>query len=460
MSHAFLLALLLSHAPAAEGIVLQAPALNPTFVVLNYPDSSYLQMEAKGVSASATYHIDSVRLDITGRPRLNSPLIKHPGNLHVHVGWGSTEYVGSAKHTVQILHRLPYPGTPYDSVLGHSFQLDTIFVHLGTGSTPEVVTSIPHVDHLAAKPRTIPLPPTLCWRETSSMARDRFEQEFRSLLAAYPIRVVLNAPMRKVERFTDWTLATGKESFPGIVAALPGNQGNWFRTSYREYSVSALPVRLPGTDTTTKLPDNVSLPSGLVEYAFHRSRSPKYESLEENSLRRFDSLTKIGHSLRIDGPTRTPETNRIDHILDSLHYAWLVLTKDTGVDSLAAAMEPSGNCGWSYRRARAWPLEGKLVRIDDSTTFDLATLADLGSSNAASPRASDDRVRLSAHPNGVRVDLQEESSIAITTASGKSLRQVSTLSVGSHVLPLPDASGLILVRVRTGSDVQTFRLVR
>jgi len=468
-----LLALALAMAMSAHAF---DPAIRKIarFAILNLPDSAYLQMEVRGFNDGYAPQIDSVKLTPTDSLDDAGGLVRRVGNLHV---WWSVRETGDSgfhSHTVQILKALPFAPTSSTSAFEgvHALRINTLFNHEPDFATPARVTDIPHIDNSNTTPRILYANSMVCIDYELLSSKERLVQEFASLWSAKRFHAIL-APATIIPYVyvSPWKQTTGTEDLPGIATPMVTNRGNWVDVQTQRFTASNVPGDTSGRASFSaefipivKVDPVYELPTGFVRYVYNKVHNPDTKILETPGPWRIDSLYKIGPTLEVSGSTRDLENGDVPWV-DSLMgtSSWLVLADSSLVSSVDSAMRPYFNpCGGRPRRS-AWKIEGKTVWLDRSTSIDLAELLALATPTGVAHRdaALDGSLaKITRRSGGITIGLAKATTIRITNASGRVLRDRLELPAGSHAIDLGEAHGLVLVQATQGQRTETHRLVR
>lgn len=143
--------------------------------------------------------------------------------------------------------------------------------------------------------------------------------------------------------FGPWQRATGNESHELLVARLPSNAGNWLRKRTADFVVEVLAGR------NDKLPERISYPTGLVEYAYNSPAPPGEAPLSGRQASRWQNIAKIG-----DPALLKEQAVVLCHYgvgdSDVVKTSWLVIPDSLTESAVYAAFWDTTSTG-AYRQA-------------------------------------------------------------------------------------------------------------
>lgn len=453
--------------PGLSSLILETPR----FAILNLPDSTYLQMELDAVPPSHLPAIDSVKLSTTGNLDTEGGLVRRVGTLQVWWSFHAQQDPLAQARTVQITRAIPVPPELPDSKLKstHALRIDTVVVHSSGSSAPDRVTRIPHVDNSRTSPRIYKDVMASCLFQEDSVRRRADIEDFTSEWINNPYRAVLEPTwVMTLVAVSPWTRTTGQENLPGIAAPLPGNRGNWLDLQAQLFRPT--PVALEARPFAAREAETIvtntqySLPTGWARYVYNRSADPWLKILETDGPRWIDSVIKIGPTLNVEGSTRDLDEGL--PFVDSLmaKNSWLVLARSSAVESVDSAMRPiHGLCQWRSR-TRAWKVKDSLVWLNETDSIPLAQLLSLVEVGVTGVGAKADQAkslaRVFQESGRLSIELAQPASVRVLAPDGRSLLRDASLQAGRHRIETSGAKGLLLVQVRQGATMETYRLIR
>ena len=454
--------------PGLSSLILETPR----FAILNLPDSTYLQMELDAVPQSHLPAIDSVKLSTTGNLDTEGGLVRRVGTLQVWWSFHAQQDPLAQARTVQITRAIPVSPELSDSKLKstHALRIDTVVVHSPGSSAPDRVTKIPHVDNSQTTPRIFKDVMASCLFQEDSVRRRADIENFTAEWINNPYRAVLEPTwVMTLVAVSPWTRTTGQENLPGIVAPLPGNRGNWLDLQVQLFRPTLVGLKARPIAARAALdivvPDlQYSLPTGWARYVYNRSADPWLKILETDGPRWVDSVIKIGPTLNVEGSTRDLDEGL--PFVDSLmgKNSWLVLARSSAEESVDSAMRPiHGLCQWRSR-TRAWKVKDSLVWLNETDSIPLAQLLSLVEVGVTGIGSKADQAkslaRVFQESGSLSIELAHPSSVRVLAADGRSILRDASFEAGRHRIETSGAKGLLLVQVRQGATMETYRLIR
>ena len=454
--------------PGVSSLILETPR----FAILNLPDSTYLQMELDAIPQSQLPAIDSVKLATTGILDTEGGLVRRVGTLHVWWSFHVQQNPLAQARTVQITRAIPVPPEPSGSMFKntHSLRIDTLVVQSPGSTAPGRMTRIPHVDNSQTEPRMYTDIAASCPLLEDSVRRRTAIENFTAEWTQNAYRAILEPTwVMTLVAVSPWTRTTGLENLPGIAAPLPGNRGNWldlqaqlFRPTLVGLEARPFAARVSETIVTSTL---YSLPTGWARYVYNRSADPWLKILETDGPRWVDSVIKIGPTLTVEGSTRDLDEGL--PLVDSLmaKNSWLVLARSSAVESVDSAMRPTllGLCEWRPR-VRAWKVKDSLVWLNETDSIPLAqllSLVEVGVTGIdARANQAKSLARVFRESGALSIELARPASVRVVGPDGRSILRDASLEAGRHRIETRGAKGLLLVQVRQGASMETYRLIR
>lgn len=421
----------------AIGLAASLQAASPVvrFAVIHTGTADLLQSEFSGLEPGKIVRIDSIGLEDLGGSTWQRPCA-------IRVYWHLVNPLDVYQKVtrVQSLDTLVLPKSYLAGDPRAIAVPDTVYSCPSSGCVP--VRDIRRVDNW------LPLRTdceAMCVLEDSVTAWNNLQARLRSYGNAVLVR-----PIDSGSGPGAWNRTTGLEDHSQLVAALPGNQGNWIR--YRTVAFDAENLRTKESCGLGKCgsPSRIAYKTGAAEYIYDRTADPELRILETSRERLWsDTILKLGSTLDLTGSIRL-QCGWGQNDTEVKDNPWLVVPELATESGIAASLAPTG-CG---KRVSAWKMSHDTVWLSGFLYPVPLSRILLPVSVRQSARVQE-VPRLVSTGKGWRLDLPSSAEVVVRDLSGQVLYRSRSMDAGSHLLPVA-ASGLMLVELRSADGRTAF----